>query len=117
VGALFALVSVVMASPAPIAAGPRAYGAQQAGHGTLPTTGAAAPAGITSVAREQDPVLAGIEELRRVLQDTASQYKKAKDAEKVEKQRDLLAALARARVEVTVARELVSKRSATREER
>jgi len=55
-------------------------------------------------------VIARIEELRRALADTARWYKKTKDVDKVEKQRDLLAALARVRTEVTAARELVATR-------
>jgi hypothetical protein len=55
-------------------------------------------------------VIAGIEELRRLLADTGRKYKKAKDADKAEAQRDLLAALARARTELTAAHELLSAR-------
>jgi len=110
VGAFAALVVFVTVAPGTPAAAPPPFGAQQAGHGTLPTTGATAPGSITTVEREEDQVIASIEELRRVLADTARQYKKMKDVDRVEKQRDLLAALARVRTEVTAARELVATR-------
>ena len=77
--------------------------AQQAGHGSVPTTGAAAPGGFTAPEREPDPVLARIDELRRALADLAKQYKKTKDETRREKQADVLAALGRAQAEVAAA--------------
>lgn len=85
-------------------------GVQQAGHGTLPTTGAAAPGGFATTEREADPVLAGIEELRRLLADTGRKYKKARDSQKAEAQRELLEAFARARAELLAAHELLTPR-------
>jgi hypothetical protein len=83
--------------------------AQQAGHGSVPTTGAAAPGGFPAAERESDPVLARIDELRRALADLAKQYKKTKDVVRAESQADVLAALARARAEVGRARERLGK--------
>ena len=97
---------VVLATP--IAATP--LGAQQAGHGTLPATGATAPGSVVGSERPEDLVIARIEALRRVLADTTRQYKKAKDVTRAERQRDLLAALARAEAEVSAARELLTAR-------
>jgi hypothetical protein len=79
--------------------------AQQAGHGTVPSTGAAAPGGFPAAERESDPVLARIDELRRGLADLAKQYKKAKGDVRARSQGDVLAALGRAEVEVGKARE------------
>jgi len=45
VGALAALVVFVTTSPGTTAAAPPPFGAQQAGHGTVPQTGATAPGG------------------------------------------------------------------------
>jgi len=55
--------------------------AQQAGHGTVPATGAAAPGGFPTSERETDPVLEKIESLRRSLGDLAKAYKKGKKDE------------------------------------
>jgi hypothetical protein len=52
--------------------------AQQAGHGTVPATGASAPGGSPTSEREADPVLETIESLRRSLGDLAKAYKKGK---------------------------------------
>jgi hypothetical protein len=82
--------------------------AQQAGHGSVPTTGAAAPGGFPAAEREPDPVLARIDELRRALADLAKQYKKTKDEARTESRTDLLAALGRAQAEVGGARERLS---------
>ena len=83
--------------------------AQQAGHGSIPTTGAAAPGGFPAPEREPDPVLARIDELRRALADLAKPYKKTKDETRTESKTDLLAALGRAQAEVGVARERLRK--------
>jgi hypothetical protein len=74
--------------------------AQQAGHGTVPATGAAAPGGFPVAERERDPVRARIDELRRALADLAKQYKKAKDEKRTESRTELMAALARAQEQV-----------------
>ncbi len=108
--ALAALVLIVATPLAATAAPPATPETQQAGHATLPVTGAIAPGGLPTADRDADPVIAGIEELRRVLADIGRKYKKAKPADKAETQRDLLAALARARVDVTAAHELVASR-------
>jgi hypothetical protein len=84
--------------------------AQEAGHGTLPTRGAGARGDLTTSAREQDPVVATIEELRKGLEDTARLYKKAKDPTRAETRAALLDALARVEVEVRAAREIVAGR-------
>jgi hypothetical protein len=78
---------------------------QQAGHGTVPSTGAAAPGGFPVAEREADPVLARIDELRRTLADLAKQYKKATGEKRDESRTELLAVLGRAQEEVTSARE------------
>jgi hypothetical protein len=82
--------------------------AQEAGHGTLPTRGAGARGEPTTSTREQDPVVARIEELRKSLEETARLYKKAKDPTRAEMRAALLDALARATVEVKRAREIVA---------
>jgi hypothetical protein len=78
---------------------------QQAGHGTVPSTGAAAPGGFPAAEREADPVLARIEELRGALAQLAKQYKKKNDTAKAESRPELLSALARAQAEVAAANE------------
>ena len=77
---------------------------QQAGHGTVPSTGAAAPGGFPVAEREADPVLARIDELRRALAELAKEYKKAKGEKRDESRADVLGALGRAQEEVAAAR-------------
>ena len=90
-------LALVLASLAGAALG------QQAGHGTLPATGAAAPGALPTAARDTDPVLAKIEVLRRSLGELAKQYKKAKRDEPL--RAEVLHALERAEGEVGAARE------------
>ena len=73
---------------------------QQAGHGTVPSTGAAAAGGFPVAEREADPVIARIDELRRALAELAKEYKKAKGEKRDEIRADVLAGLARAQKEV-----------------
>jgi len=82
---------------------------QQASHGTVPSTGAAAPGGFPAAEREADPVLARIDELRRSLAELAKQYKKTKAAVRAESQTDVLTALGRAQSEISAARERVGR--------
>jgi hypothetical protein len=82
--------------------------AQQAGHGTVPVTGAAAPGGFPTSERETDPVLERIESLRRSLGDLAKAYKKGKKDERVRE--DVLKGLDRVEVEIDGVRESLSKR-------
>ena len=77
---------------------------QQAGHATVPSTGAAAPGGFPVAEREADPVLARIDEVRRALAELAKEYKKAKGEKKGESRAELLAVLGRAQEEVASAR-------------
>jgi len=77
---------------------------QQAGHGTVPSTGAAAPGGFPVAEREADPVLARIDELRRALAELAKEYKRAKGEKRGESRAELLAGLARAQELVGSAR-------------
>ena len=84
--------------------------AQEAGHATLPTRGAGARGDLTTSAREQDPVAARIEELRKSLEETARLYKKAKDPARAEKRAALIEPLARVEVGVRQAREIVAGR-------
>ena len=104
-GRIVRVVLLTLAVGAPL---PALALAQQAGHGSVPTTGAAAPGGFPAAEREPDPVLARIDELRRALADLAKQYKKTKDEARTESRTDLLAALGRAQLEVGVARERIS---------
>jgi hypothetical protein len=84
--------------------------AQQAGHATVPSTGAAAPGGVATTEREADPVLAKIDVLRRQLADLAKQYKKAKHEVRATSQVDVLTALGRAEAEVGAARDALTPR-------
>jgi len=104
-GRIVRVVLLTLAVGAPL---PALALAQQAGHGSVPTTGAAAPGGFPAAERESDPVLARIDELRRALADLAKQYKKTKAAVRAEKQADVLAALGRAQAEVAACRGRVS---------
>ena len=82
------------------ALGPALAHPQQAGHASVPSTGAAAPGGFPTAERETDPVLARIDELRRALGELAKEYKKAKSERRAEIRDDVLAALGRAETEV-----------------
>jgi hypothetical protein len=82
--------------------------AQQSGHGTVPTTGAAAPGGFPASERETDPVLEKIESLRRSLGDLAKAYKKGKKDERVRE--EVLKGLVRVETEITTAKESLSER-------
>ena len=97
-------------APAVLALSAASGEAQQSGHGTVPSSGPAAQGGFVTADREQDPVLARIEELRGELSDLAKQYKKTKAASQPERRADLLAALARARTEVASVRERIASR-------
>ncbi len=108
--ALAALVAVVATASSTGAPAPHRLAAQQAGHATVPSTGANAPAGGSTTERDQDPVIAGVEELRRLLAATGKSYKKMNDGEKAGARHELLAALARARSELTAAHALVAAR-------
>jgi len=105
-GRIVRVVLLTLAVGAPL---PALALAQQAGHGSVPTTGAAAPGGFPAAERESDPVLARIDELRRALADLAKQYKKTKGETRAQSQGDLLAALGRAQAEVGAARERLGK--------
>jgi len=84
-------------------------GAQHAGHGTLPTTGAAARSSVPTAERQQDLVLARIEGLREELRETARRYKKLKQASQAEGRAELLEALARTERDAAALRELVDR--------
>jgi hypothetical protein len=96
----FAFNAVALA----LAAG--ALTAQEAGHATLPTRGAAARSDVATSDRGEDPALVKIEELRKTLADTARAYKKTKDPAKAEKRAELLQALLRVEAEAKAARSL-----------
>ena len=81
--------------------------AQQAGHGTLPATGASAPGGFPTSERETDPVLEKIESLRRSLADLAKAYKKGKRDERMRD--DVLKGLDRVEADIAAARERLGK--------
>ena len=96
----FAFNAVALA----LAAG--ALTAQEAGHATLPTRGAAARSDVATSERGEDPALVKIDELRQTLADTARAYKKTKDAARTEKRAELLQALLRVEAEAKAARSL-----------
>jgi hypothetical protein len=85
---------------------------QPAGHGTLPTTGAAARSSAPTAPRDEDPVLARIEALREQLRETGKRYKKLKGASKTERRAEILEALARTEADAQMARELVDRAAA-----
>jgi hypothetical protein len=83
---------------------------QEAGHGTVPATGAAAPSRIATTEREpEDAALARIEILRRTLAEMARAYKKAAPASRAAMQPELLAALGRVEAEAMAARAIVAR--------
>jgi uncharacterized membrane protein len=86
--------------------------ARQAGHGTLPTTGAAARSSLPTAEREEDLVLARIEGLREALRETGKRYKKLKQASRATSRAELLEALARTEADATALRELVDRAAA-----
>jgi hypothetical protein len=85
--------------------------AQQAGHGTVPSTGAAAAGGFPTAERETDPVVAQIEELRRALAELAKQYKKTSTDKRRERKAELLAGLGRMEAEVSALRETLNRKT------
>ena len=108
--ALAALVLIVATPLAATAAPPATPETQQAGHATLPVTGAIAPGGLPTADRDADPVIAGIEELRRVLADIGRKYQEG-EADRQGGDAARPAGGARAgRVDVTAAHELVASR-------
>lgn len=86
--------------------------AQQAGHGTLPTTGAAARSSAQAAPREEDLVHARIEALRDELRETGKRYKKLKQASQASSRAEMLEALARTEADVAALRELVERAAA-----